>query len=72
MKFGSYDTGAFFDELFGEDGRPRALARSLVRNIEGLPVGELLNRQKAAERALLQMGITFNVYGESAGTEKIF
>lgn len=72
MRFGKYDTGAFFDELFGEDGKPRACARSLVNNIEGLPAGELMNRQKAAERALLHAGITFNVYGENAGTEKIF
>jgi uncharacterized circularly permuted ATP-grasp superfamily protein len=37
-----------------------------------MQAGELLNRQQAAERALLQMGITFNVYGERAGTERIF
>jgi uncharacterized circularly permuted ATP-grasp superfamily protein len=72
MKFSDYELGEFFDELFGEDGAPRASARTLVRNIEGLPNGELLSRQRAAERALLQMGITFNVYGERAGTEKIF
>lgn len=72
MTFDGYDTGPFFDELIGEDGRPRGSARTLVRNIESLPEGELLNRQRAAERALLQMGITFNVYGEGAGTEKIF
>ena len=40
--------------------------------IETLPDGELLRRQQAAERALLHMGITFNVYGDSAGTERIF
>ena len=34
--------------------------------------GELLRRQQSAERALLHMGITFNVYGDSAGTERIF
>ena len=28
--------------------------------------------KRAAERLLLQMGITFNVYGDSAGTERIF
>jgi uncharacterized circularly permuted ATP-grasp superfamily protein len=72
MNFGGYETGEFFDELFGEDAKPRACARSLVNNIETLPPGELLNRQQAAERALLQAGITFNVYGENAGTEKIF
>jgi uncharacterized circularly permuted ATP-grasp superfamily protein len=72
VQFKRYEVGEFFDELFGEAGEPRALARTLVNTIEGLPAGELLNRQKAAERALLQMGITFNVYGEGAGTEKIF
>ena len=72
MRFRHYDVGDFFDELFGENGAPRASARPLVNNIESLPEGELINRQRAAERALLQMGITFNVYGERAGTEKIF
>src|ERR1043166_7497426 len=36
------------------------------------PDGELLERQQAAERALLQGGITFNVYGDGAATERIF
>jgi len=44
----------------------------LVRAIEALPAGELTVRQAAAERALMQLGITFNVYGEQAGVEKIF
>jgi uncharacterized circularly permuted ATP-grasp superfamily protein len=72
MQFNGYEVGEFFDEMFGENGKPRASARKLVNNIENLPEGELLSRQRAAERALLQMGITFNVYGESAGVEKIF
>lgn len=72
MRFLDYAVGEFFDEMFGDNGKPRASARTLVRNIESLPDGELLSRQQAAERALLQMGITFNVYGERAGTEKIF
>src|SRR5215470_16271040 len=72
MRFREYEIGEFFDELFGENGSPRASARTLVSNIENLPDGELLNLQRSAERALLQMGITFNVYGESAGVEKIF
>ena len=72
MRFEDYEVGTFFDEMFDERRNPRSLARSLVRKIGALPSGELRNRQKAAERALLQMGITFNVYGERAGTEKIF
>ncbi len=70
MKFCGYETGDFFDEMFGENGQPRAAARHLARNIESLPAGELVNRQQAADQALIQMGITFNVYGESAGVEK--
>jgi len=70
MNFSAYETGDFFDEMFGEDGRPRAAARPLARDIESLAAGELLNRQHAADQALIQMGITFNVYGESAGLEK--
>ena len=72
MRFKQYEVGEFFDELFGENGQPRASARHLVNNIENLPDGELLNLQRSAERALLQMGVTFNVYGEQAGVEKIF
>jgi uncharacterized circularly permuted ATP-grasp superfamily protein len=70
MNFSAYETGDYFDEMFEEDGRPRAAARPLARNIESLASGELLNRQQAADQALIQMGITFNVYGESAGLEK--
>ncbi|HWV98886.1 MAG TPA: circularly permuted type 2 ATP-grasp protein [Candidatus Acidoferrum sp.] len=72
MRFERYEVGDFFDEMFGENGQPRACARSLVTNIKNLPEGEFVNRQRAAERTLLQLGITFNVYGERAGVEKIF
>lgn len=72
MQFTAYDTAGFFDEMFEADGHPRAGAALLVQRIQGLPGGELLQRQRAAEQALLQMGITFNVYGDAAGTERIF
>ncbi len=72
MQFTAYDTAGFFDEMFEADGRPRAGAALLVQRIQGLPAGELLRRQGAAEQALLHMGITFNVYGDTAGTERIF
>jgi len=72
MRFAQYATGAFFDEMFAEPGQPRASAGPLVQFIDSLPDGELLRRQRSAERALLNLGITFNVYGDSAGTERIF
>src|SRR5580765_6044231 len=72
MRFGDYDTSGFFDEMFDADGRPRAHARLLLETVESLSDGHLLRYKHAAERLLLQMGITFNVYGDTAGTERIF
>lgn len=72
ISFAGYDTEGFFDEMFLPDGRPRPGATVLQQRIDSLLDGELFRRQQAAERALLRMGITFNVYGDSAGTEKIF
>jgi uncharacterized circularly permuted ATP-grasp superfamily protein len=72
MNFEHYQTGSFFDEMFEAGAAPRAAAKALVQLIETMTEGELLRRQQSAERALLHMGITFNVYGDSAGTERIF
>lgn len=70
--FQEYDPGNFYDEMFEAPGRPRPHAKMLVELIESLPRGEFLRRQKAAEGLLLRMGITFSVYGDSEGTERIF
>lgn len=70
--FQNYDPEEYFDELFNADGTPRPGAQLLIDKIESLPPGELLLRQRAAEAQLLRLGITFNVYGRTEGTEKIF
>ena len=72
MRFQDYETGPFYDEMFEPDGTPRPAARALAQLIATMTDGELLHRQQSAERALLNMGITFNVYGDRAGTERIF
>ena len=72
LNFDDYDTGDFHDEMLEADGRPRAGGALLARRVSSLPEGELLRRQRAAEQAMLQLGITFNVYGDESGTEKIF
>lgn len=70
--FSTYDPEGFYDELIDEKGKPRPGIQLLVDKIESLPKGDLKLRQKEAEALLLKMGITFNVYGEDQGTEKIF
>src|SRR5450755_3391790 len=72
MQFSTYDTQGFYDEMFQQDGDPRQFARLLLETVESLSDGHLLRYKYAAERLLLQMGITFNVYGDNAGTERIF
>ena len=70
--FDGYTTDEFYDEMFAPNGSPRPAAQMLMERIEQLPDGELLRRQIAAERVLLQLGITFNVYADEQGVEKIF
>ncbi len=72
LNFQGYATDGFYDELIDRNGRPRSAAALLLQRIEELPEGELLQRQQLAERALFRMGITFAVYGDTQGVEKIF
>jgi uncharacterized circularly permuted ATP-grasp superfamily protein len=72
MNFDNYVTGPFYDEMFESGGTPRPRAEAVARRLMALSDGELQRRQKAADLALLNMGITFNVYGHEAGTEKVW
>ncbi len=72
MQFSQYDPGDFYDELFNEDGAPRAAAKFLVERIDALSIEELTRRQQVAQNSLFKLGVTFNVYSDSQGTERIF
>src|ERR1039458_3087836 len=72
MKFDTYQTDGFHDEMFDENGVARPEASLLLETIQSRDEGQLERCQRAAERLLLQLGITFNVYGDSSGTERIF
>jgi uncharacterized circularly permuted ATP-grasp superfamily protein len=72
MRLDTYQTEAYYDEMFEADGQPRPRSTLLAQRLESLSEGELERRQKAADLALLNMGITFNVYGHAAGTEKVW
>ncbi|MDB5385623.1 MAG: hypothetical protein JWM11_1269 [Planctomycetaceae bacterium] len=72
MRLETYQTDGFYDEMFEADGAPRSRVRGLASRLAGLSEGELTQRQKAADMTLLNMGITFAVYGHEAGTEKVW
>ncbi len=72
MRFKDYQTDGFYDEMFDEQNRPRPGTEAVADRFDDLPLEELKRRQQSAEKALLQMGITFSVYGDEQGTERIF
>jgi len=72
LNFDNYKVGSFYDELFNEFGLARSASQALIEQINAISPNDLRRKQKAAELALHQLGITFSVYGDKKGTEKIF
>lgn len=72
LDFSHYDCEGFYDELIDPQGNARPGGELLVESIRNLAPGELLRRQAAIDRAMMRMGITFTVYGDDRGTEKIW
>ncbi len=66
-----YQTDGFCDELIEQNGQARPEAAELISLFNRLPAKELLRRQAVIEQALYKMGITFTVYSDESGTEKI-
>jgi uncharacterized circularly permuted ATP-grasp superfamily protein len=72
MKLNQYNPGSFYDEVFEDIGKPRSSSSILVKTLESMPDGELNRRQLAAEKAFLDLGITFNLYNSTSTLERIF
>src|SRR2546429_6289394 len=66
------DGGAAFDEAFDRDGDARAHYRGIVGVLESFTQGEVSRRERLQKLALMDQGITFTVYGEKEGLERIF
>lgn len=60
-----------FDEILAADG-PRPGFRRVLEQLDRLTPDELARHQALAEMALLNQGVTFSVYSDNRGTEKIF
>src|SRR5213593_622566 len=67
-----YDGGAAFDEALDRDGDARAHYRGIVGVLESFTQGEVSRRERLQKLALMDQGITFTVYGEKEGLERIF
>jgi uncharacterized circularly permuted ATP-grasp superfamily protein len=72
VQLDSYDSESFYDELFQEKGEPRSHAAPLIDWLQHLPPHELQQHRETAQSALFNLGVTFNVYSDNQGVEKIF
>jgi uncharacterized circularly permuted ATP-grasp superfamily protein len=61
-----------YDELFSGDGQPRPDFRRALENLAARQPEEHARAQALAEIALLNQGVTFSVYSDQRGAEKIF
>ena len=58
--------------MFESPGVPRSHYQALFRSLLELPAEELKKSQQAADLSFLHQGITFTVYGNEQGTERVF
>lgn len=71
--FANYDTGEFFDEMFARHGgKPLKHYTRLHQRFQNLSLHKLEEKQRRIDKHFLEQGITFTVYGDKQGTEKIF
>lgn len=71
MTFEDYDIEGFFDEMFTSDHQIRQGYVPFSKFVANLSIDDLVQKQHAAERSLMALGITFNVYNAEGGTERI-
>ncbi len=67
-----YEHDGFFDEMLDAAGQPRPHYKKLRKHFKALKAPEFDLKRRSVDVAFLRQGITFNVYGDEAGTEKIF
>jgi len=70
--FEGYDPGGFHDEMFAGNGEVRPHCAPLLNRMENLSEREFLDRKAASELYFVRQGITFNVYHDNRGMERIF
>lgn len=70
--FTHYALSRAYDESFTPEGQIRPHYETLYNRLSTLPEDDLTRRQGAADLSFLQQGITFTVYSEDEGTERIF
>ncbi len=70
--FGAYQPGPFYDEMFSAPGTPRPHYAKMFERLAALAPAHFEERCQLADVAFLLQGITFTVYSDGQGTERLF
>ncbi len=70
--FADYAPETFFDEMFTAEGAVRPHYREVIEGLNEIDREEYRQKQSAVELAFMRGGITFTVYNDNEGTERIF
>ena len=70
--FEGYDTGNFYDEMFSAPGVPRPQYAKVYQKLAAMAPAQFEERRKLADLSFLIQGITFTVYSDGRGTERLF
>jgi len=70
--FDAYEVNGLFDEMFTAPGEPRDYYAPVVEQLANLGPAAFDRRRRMADVSFRNQGITFTVYGDQRGVEKIF
>jgi uncharacterized circularly permuted ATP-grasp superfamily protein len=70
--FVDYQVGSFFDEMFSAPGIPRAHYAKIFEKLGAMMPAQFEERRQHADLSFLVQGITFTVYSDGRGTERLF
>ena len=72
MLLEDYKTEDYFDEMFSEEGVVRPHYQKVADRLHLLDASEHRRKQTAVDLAFMRSGVTFTVYNDNQGTERIF
>jgi uncharacterized circularly permuted ATP-grasp superfamily protein len=67
----NYETKGFFDEMINDQGATRVQYKLFKERLEKMSWKKLSFLQHSTDRAQLSLGMTFNVYSDTQGIERI-
>ena len=70
--FKNYATDEFYDEMMESGGKVRPHYQHFIKHFGEVSPEDFEAKRAAVDLSFLRQGVTFNVYGDSQGTERIF